>query len=166
MFGLLHITPLSPPFTCICNEIRFESLASLDGIKELLKYVGRTARFKTTLGSALGDVSYLESEEGWWIALLSRQKFTATAQNIKSRAGPMARRLCPQNSFSSCLHFGLQTSSSRHITPAWKQSCSLKQTVYHYSTHVYTSRLVPFGCTCRSWLGTWKTKHYIDGMHT
>ena len=64
VFGLLHITPLSPPFTCICNEIRFESLASLDGIKELLKYVGRTARFKTTLGSALGDVSHLESEEG------------------------------------------------------------------------------------------------------
>ena len=39
-------------------------LASLDGIKELLKYVGRTARFKTTLGNALGDVSHLESEEG------------------------------------------------------------------------------------------------------
>ena len=39
-------------------------LASLDGIKELLKYVGRTARFKTTLGSALGDVSHLESKEG------------------------------------------------------------------------------------------------------
>ena len=39
-------------------------LASLDGIKELLKYVGRMARFKTTLGSALGDVSHLESEEG------------------------------------------------------------------------------------------------------
>ena len=24
-FGLLHITPLSPPLTCICNEIRFKS---------------------------------------------------------------------------------------------------------------------------------------------
>jgi len=39
-------------------------LAGLDGIKELLKYIGRTARFKNTLGDALGDVSYLDSEEG------------------------------------------------------------------------------------------------------
>jgi len=38
-------------------------MASLDGIKELLKYVGRTARFKKTLGDALGDVSHLDSEE-------------------------------------------------------------------------------------------------------
>lgn len=39
-------------------------LASLDHIKELLKYVGRTARFKKSLGDALGDVAHLESEEG------------------------------------------------------------------------------------------------------
>ena len=39
-------------------------LASLDYIKELLKFVGRTARFKKTLGDAIGDVSHLESEEG------------------------------------------------------------------------------------------------------
>ena len=38
-------------------------LASLDRIKELLKFVGRTARFKTTLGDAIGDVSQLETEE-------------------------------------------------------------------------------------------------------
>ena len=39
-------------------------LASLDKIKELLKYVGRTGRFKTTLGDAIGDVSHLDPEEG------------------------------------------------------------------------------------------------------
>ena len=38
-------------------------MSSLDGVKELLKYVGRTARFKKTLGDALGDVSHLDSEE-------------------------------------------------------------------------------------------------------
>ena len=39
-------------------------LASLDKIKELLKFVGRTSRFKTTLGDAIGDVSHLDPEEG------------------------------------------------------------------------------------------------------
>ena len=39
-------------------------LASLDKIKELLKYVGRTGRPKTTLGDAIGDVSHLDHEEG------------------------------------------------------------------------------------------------------
>ena len=39
-------------------------LASLDKIKELLKFVGRTSRFKMTLGDAIGDVSHLEPEEG------------------------------------------------------------------------------------------------------
>jgi hypothetical protein len=38
-------------------------MSSLDGVKELLRYVGRTARFKKTLGDALGDVSHLDSEE-------------------------------------------------------------------------------------------------------
>ena len=38
-------------------------MSSLEGVKELLKYVGRTARFKKTLGDALGDVSHLGSEE-------------------------------------------------------------------------------------------------------
>ena len=37
-------------------------MSSLDGVKELLKYVGRTARFKKMLGDALGDVSHLDSE--------------------------------------------------------------------------------------------------------
>ena len=35
-------------------------LVSLDKIKELLKFVWRTSRFKTTLGDAIGDVSHLE----------------------------------------------------------------------------------------------------------
>ena len=39
-------------------------LVSLDKIKELLKFVGRTGRFKMTLGDAIGDVSHLEPEEG------------------------------------------------------------------------------------------------------
>jgi hypothetical protein len=39
-------------------------LENIDGIKKLLKYVGRTARFKTTLGDAIGDVTHLEPEEG------------------------------------------------------------------------------------------------------
>ena len=39
-------------------------MASLEGVKGLLKYVGKTARFKKTLGDALGDVSHLDSEEG------------------------------------------------------------------------------------------------------
>jgi len=38
-------------------------LVSLDRIKELLKFVGRMARFKMTLGDAIGDVSHLETEE-------------------------------------------------------------------------------------------------------
>ena len=38
-------------------------LASLDRIKELLGFMGRTARFKMTLGDAIGDVSHLETEE-------------------------------------------------------------------------------------------------------
>jgi len=38
-------------------------MASLDGVKELLKYVGRMARIKKTLRDALGDVSHLNSEE-------------------------------------------------------------------------------------------------------
>ena len=39
-------------------------VTNMEGIKELLKYVGRTARFKTTLGDAIGDVSHLEPKEG------------------------------------------------------------------------------------------------------
>lgn len=39
-------------------------LASLDKIKELLKYVGKTGRFRMTLGDAIGDVAHLEPEEG------------------------------------------------------------------------------------------------------
>lgn len=39
-------------------------LASLDKIKELLKYVGKTGRFRTKLGDAIGDVSHLDPEEG------------------------------------------------------------------------------------------------------
>jgi ribonuclease HI len=39
-------------------------LTSLGRIKELLKFVGRTARFKNTLGDSIGDVSHLEPEEG------------------------------------------------------------------------------------------------------
>ena len=39
-------------------------MASLEGVKELPKYVGKTARFKKMLGDALGDVSHLDSEEG------------------------------------------------------------------------------------------------------
>lgn len=39
-------------------------MASMKRIKELLKFVGRTARFKTTLGDSIGDVSHLEPEEG------------------------------------------------------------------------------------------------------
>ena len=38
-------------------------MASLDGVKELLKYVGKTARFKKTLRDALCDVSHLDPEE-------------------------------------------------------------------------------------------------------
>ena len=38
-------------------------MLSLDGVKELLKYVGRMARFKKMLGDALGDVSHLDSED-------------------------------------------------------------------------------------------------------
>jgi hypothetical protein len=38
-------------------------LSSLARIKELLKFVGRTARFKNTLGDTIGDVSHLESGE-------------------------------------------------------------------------------------------------------
>lgn len=38
-------------------------LASLDRIKELLRYVGRSGRFKNTLGDAIGDVSQLDSED-------------------------------------------------------------------------------------------------------
>ena len=44
-------------------------MLSLDGVKELLKYVGRMAKFKKTLGDALGDVSHLDSKEVWQIAL-------------------------------------------------------------------------------------------------
>ena len=39
-------------------------MASMKGVKELLKFIGRTARFKNTLGDSIGDVSQLESEEG------------------------------------------------------------------------------------------------------
>jgi hypothetical protein len=39
-------------------------LTSLGRIKELLKFVGRMARFKNTLGDSIGDVSHLEPEEG------------------------------------------------------------------------------------------------------
>ena len=45
-------------------KLRQGILANMEGIKELLKYVGRTARFKTTLGDAIGDASHLEPEEG------------------------------------------------------------------------------------------------------
>ncbi|EDR00810.1 uncharacterized protein LACBIDRAFT_313005 [Laccaria bicolor S238N-H82] len=38
-------------------------MESLERVKELLKYVGRTERFKKTLGGTLGDVSHLDSEE-------------------------------------------------------------------------------------------------------
>jgi hypothetical protein len=38
-------------------------LASLDRVKELLKFVGRMARLKTTFGNTIGDVSNLETEE-------------------------------------------------------------------------------------------------------
>jgi hypothetical protein len=39
-------------------------MASMKRVKELLKFVGRTARFKNTLGDSIGDVSQLEPEEG------------------------------------------------------------------------------------------------------
>jgi len=39
-------------------------MASMKRIKELLKFVGRTTRFKKTLGDSIGDVSQLEPEEG------------------------------------------------------------------------------------------------------
>ena len=39
-------------------------MSSTKRIKELLKFVGRTARFKKTLGDTIGDVSHLEPEEG------------------------------------------------------------------------------------------------------
>jgi len=39
-------------------------MASMKRIKELLKFIGRTARFKKTLGDSIGDVSQLESKEG------------------------------------------------------------------------------------------------------
>lgn len=38
-------------------------LSHMDGVKELLKYMGRTGRFKMTHGDMIGDVSHLESEE-------------------------------------------------------------------------------------------------------
>lgn len=38
-------------------------LESMKRIKELLKFVGRTKRFKKSLGDSIGDVSQLESEE-------------------------------------------------------------------------------------------------------
>jgi hypothetical protein len=38
-------------------------LATLGRIKELLKFVGRTERFKNTLGDSIGEVSHLEPEE-------------------------------------------------------------------------------------------------------
>jgi len=39
-------------------------MLSTKRIKELLKFVRRTARFKKTLGDTIGDVSHLEPEEG------------------------------------------------------------------------------------------------------
>jgi len=39
-------------------------MASMKRIKELLKFVGRTARFKKTLGDSIDDISQLEPEEG------------------------------------------------------------------------------------------------------
>jgi len=39
-------------------------MASMKRIKELLKFVGRTARFKKIFGGSIGDISQLESEEG------------------------------------------------------------------------------------------------------
>jgi hypothetical protein len=39
-------------------------LASLNKIKELLKYVGKTGRFKMTLGDVIDDVSHLDPKEG------------------------------------------------------------------------------------------------------
>ena len=39
-------------------------LANLERIKELLKFVGRTARFKNTLGDSIGEVTHLEPMEG------------------------------------------------------------------------------------------------------
>ena len=67
-------------------------------------------------------------------------------QHKTSRAeqAPWPAGSAHKNSSSSYPHFGLRTSSTRHITPERKQSCSLKQTVHRHSTYVYTSRLVPF----------------------
>jgi len=39
-------------------------MTSMKRVKELLKFVGRTARFKNMLGDSIGDVSQLESKEG------------------------------------------------------------------------------------------------------
>jgi len=39
-------------------------LENMTRIKELLKFVGKTARFKKSLGDSIGDVSNLEPEEG------------------------------------------------------------------------------------------------------
>ena len=54
---------------CVLRDLK-GILARLDKIKELLKFMGRTSRFKTTLGDTIGDVSHLEPEEGWQIAPL------------------------------------------------------------------------------------------------
>jgi len=39
-------------------------LVKLERIKEVLKFVGRMARFKNMLGDSIGDVSHLKPEEG------------------------------------------------------------------------------------------------------
>ena len=60
-------------------------LASLDRVEELLKFIGRTARLKTMLGDAIGDVSHLETEEVWQVMLFIFQESMESMQTSKDK---------------------------------------------------------------------------------
>jgi len=46
-----------------CYLRDLQGILELERIKELLKFVGRMARFKNMLGDSIGDVSHLEPKE-------------------------------------------------------------------------------------------------------
>lgn len=119
-------------------------LVSLEGIKEVLKFVWRMARFKNTLGDSIGDASHLELKEGWWVALTLLYdlpwKYGATTAKLVS-----SQQVYPWALFSplTCISWG-----SALIYLNLKKMVKIKLRMLWYTIPIVRgTKLLQFTCT-------------------
>ena len=132
-------------------------LASLDRVKELLKFVGRMARLKTTLGDAIGDVSHLETEEVWQVMVFIFQEsmesmWTSKDKLVRPAGSPNPPLfLLPDSQPADSKHKTLHNSTILCY-------CKLKMAETLNTMNNLLSSLsdhaCPTCCTCRLQLGT------------